>query len=111
PLAFLQMWDSDSNLNDARYADPEYDRLLADTAGLEGAKRFSALAKAETRLLSSAACLPLHHSIALNVIDLDTVSGWNDNALDIHPFKYLVLGQASIRPGVVLLPNEARRGQ
>lgn len=105
PLAFLQMWDSDSNLNDAHFADPEYDKLLADSASLDGAKRLSALAKAETRLLEEAACLPLHHSIAVNVIDLGSISGWNDNALDIHPFKYLVIGQASIRPGVVLAPG------
>jgi peptide/nickel transport system substrate-binding protein/oligopeptide transport system substrate-binding protein len=107
PLAFLQMWESDSNLNDAGYRDPEYDRLLADSATLDGAKRLSALAKAETRLLGSAACLPLHHSLALNVIDLDSIGGWSENALDIHPFKYLTIGQARIRPGVVLAPEAA----
>ncbi len=32
PLAFLQMWSADSNLNDARYSDPEFDRLLAAAA-------------------------------------------------------------------------------
>ena len=32
PLAFLQMWAADSNLNDASLADPEYDRLLASAA-------------------------------------------------------------------------------
>ena len=111
PLAFLQMWESDSNLNDAHYHDGEYDKLLADSATLEGAKRFSALAKAETRLLDSAACLPLHYSIALNVIDTDVISGWNENALDIHPFKYISIGQARIRPGVVLAPSaEPGRG-
>lgn len=110
PLAFLQMWESDSNLNDARYRDPAYDKLLAESASLEGAARFSALAKAETRLLSGAACLPLHYSIALNVIDTDTIQGWSENALDIHPFKTMSIGQARIRPGVVLLPLGEDRG-
>jgi ABC-type oligopeptide transport system substrate-binding subunit len=111
PLAFLQMWESDSNLNDARFSDPEFDRLLADSAALEGPKRLSALAKAETRLLESAACLPLHHSIALNVLDGDAVEGWSDNALDIHPFKYLGFGQARIRPGVIKAEPLAPKAQ
>lgn len=110
PLAFLQMWESDSNLNDARYRDPEYDRLLAQSSALEGPKRFSALAKAETRLLQGAACLPLHYSIALNVIDTDAIHGWNENALDIHPFKYISIGQSRIRPGVVLAAPPTDRG-
>ncbi len=101
PLAFLQMWESQSSLNDARYVDAEYDRMLAESASLDGAKRFSALAKAETRLLSGAACLPLHYSLALNVIDLDAIGGWSGNALDMHPFKALKIGQSRIRPGVV----------
>ncbi|MEI6386214.1 MAG: peptide ABC transporter substrate-binding protein [Spirochaetota bacterium] len=101
PLAFLQMWESQSSLNDARYVDAEYDKMLAESASLDGAKRFSALAKAETRLLASAACLPLHYSLALNVIDLDAIHGWSGNALDMHPFKALKIGQSRIRPGVV----------
>ncbi|HUX41279.1 MAG TPA: peptide ABC transporter substrate-binding protein [Rectinemataceae bacterium] len=110
PLAFLQMWESDSNLNDAKYHDPEYDSLLAASSSLEGEKRFSALAKAETRLLTGAACLPLHYSIALNVIDTDTIGGWHENALDIHPFKSISIGEARIRPGVVLAPSTMERG-
>lgn len=110
PLAFLQMWESDSNLNDANYHDPEYDSLLAASSSLEGEKRFSALAKAETRLLEGAACLPLHYSIALNVIDTDTIGGWHENALDIHPFKSISIGEARIRPGVVLAPSAMERG-
>ena len=110
PLAFLQMWESDSNLNDAKVHDPEFDRLLAESSSLEGEKRFSALAKAETRLLTGAACLPLHYSIALNVIDTGTINGWSENALDIHPFKNISIGEARIRPGVVLAPTETDRG-
>jgi len=109
PLAFLQMWESDSNLNDAHYRDPEFDKLLADSSAFEGAKRFSALAKAESRLLMSAACLPLHYSIALNILDTDAIAGWSENALDIHPFKYLSIGPARIRPGVVLAPSASGR--
>jgi len=110
PLAFLQMWESDSNLNDAAYRDPEYDRLLADSSLIEGRPRLSALAKAETRLLQDGVCLPLYHSIALNVVDPQSVPGWTENALDIHPFKYLSIGESRIRPGVVAAP-EAEGGR
>ena len=101
PLAFLQMWASDSNLNDAGLADPDYDRLLAEASAKEGPARLEALAAAETRLLAGAAVLPIYHSIAVNVVDPDFVRGWYANALDIHPFKYLAFGQRRLRPNVV----------
>jgi oligopeptide transport system substrate-binding protein len=103
PLAFLQMWASDSNLNDARLADPEFDRLLETAALKTGNERLDALGLAETRLLSGAAVLPLYHSLAANVIDTDYVDGWYPNALDIHPFKYISFGERKIRSNVAVL--------
>jgi oligopeptide transport system substrate-binding protein len=103
PLAFLQMWAADSNLNDARLDDPEYDRLLAVAATKSGNERLDALGLAETRLLSGAAVLPLYHSLAANVVDTDFVNGWYPNALDIHPFKYLVFGERRVRSNVAAL--------
>jgi oligopeptide transport system substrate-binding protein len=103
PLAFLQMWAADSNLNDARFADPEYDRLLGAAALKTGDDRLDALALAETRLLSGAAALPLYHSLAANVIDNDFVDGWYPNALDIHPFKYMSFGERRVRSNVAVL--------
>ncbi|MDP3179536.1 MAG: peptide ABC transporter substrate-binding protein [Spirochaetaceae bacterium] len=100
PLAFLQMWTSDSNLNDAGLADKEYDKLLSDAAAKEGTDRLSALAVAETKLLSEAAVLPIYHSLAANAIDTEYVRGWYQNFLDIHPFKYLEFGERRIRPNV-----------
>jgi peptide/nickel transport system substrate-binding protein/oligopeptide transport system substrate-binding protein len=102
PLAFLQMWAQDSNLNDASLADPEYDRLLGAAALKSGDERFDALGLAETRLLSGAAVLPIYHSLAANVIDTDFVNGWYPNALDIHPFKYLAFGERRIRANVAV---------
>ena len=97
PLAFLQMWTSDSNLNDSGLADPEYDRLLAEASAKEGPARLDALGEAETKLLSGAAVLPVYHSIAVNVVDTSYVTGWYANALDIHPFKYLAFGERKVR--------------
>jgi oligopeptide transport system substrate-binding protein len=103
PLAFLQMWAADSNLNDAQLSDPEYDRLLAAAALKTGDDRLTALGLAETRLLTGAAVLPLYHSLALNVVDTDFIDGWYPNALDIHPFKYLAFGERRIRSNVAVL--------
>jgi peptide/nickel transport system substrate-binding protein/oligopeptide transport system substrate-binding protein len=103
PLAFLQMWATDSNLNDARLSDPEYDRLLASAALKTGDDRLDALGLAETRLLSGAAVLPLYHSLAASVVDTDYIDGWYANALDIHPFKYLAFGERKVRSNVAVL--------
>ena len=103
PLAFLQMWASDSNLNDARLSDPEYDRLLGAAALQSGDDRLNGLGIAETHLLAGAAVLPIYHSLAANVIDTGYIDGWYANALDIHPFKYLAFGERKIRSNVAVL--------
>jgi len=107
PLAFLQMWGSDSSLNDARYADEEYDRLLAEAAQKAGEERLKVLAEAETRLLSGAAVLPIHYSLSASVIDTDYIDGWYANILDVHPFKYLSFGTRSVRSNVAAARTRA----
>ncbi len=107
PIAFLQMWASDSNLNDARLSDPAFDKLLAEAASKTGDDRLAALAAAETHLLHGAAVLPIYHSIAVNVLDMDYIQGWYANPLDIHPFKTMSFGVRKARPNVVLAPQAA----
>ncbi|HTX72982.1 MAG TPA: peptide ABC transporter substrate-binding protein [Rectinemataceae bacterium] len=104
PIAFLQMWTSDSNLNDARLRDPEFDTMLTTAAGKEGDDRLAALGDAESHLLSGAAVLPIFHSIAVNIIDTNYIQGWYTNPLDIHPFKYLAFGTRKARPNVIIAP-------
>jgi len=58
------------------------------------------LANAETELLQGAACIPIYHNFAASVIDTDYIRGWYQNALDIHPYKYLRFSQPSISPNV-----------
>lgn len=101
PLAFLQMWTSDSSLNDARYSNPEYDRRIAESSAQEGEERMKALSEAEALLLDSGTVLPIYHSLAVNVLDPDVVEGWYPNALDIHPFKYMALGSPKALPNLV----------
>ena len=102
PYAFLQMWRSDSNLNDALFIDSEYERLIDRSMIEEGAVRLRTLADAEEYLLNSGTILPLCYNPALNIIDTGEIEGWYANALDIHPFKYMSFRTFRPLPGVVM---------
>jgi peptide/nickel transport system substrate-binding protein/oligopeptide transport system substrate-binding protein len=105
PLTFLQMWTSESNLNDSGFASSEFDELIRDSMGQTANRRYQTLADAEQMLLDSAVVLPVSHAPAINLLDLNRVEGWFPNALDIHPYKYLEF--AGRRP----LPGTADRGE
>ena len=102
PYTFLQMWRRDSNLNDARYSDDDYEALLDRSMTEEGEKRWETLAKAEKLLLDRGAVLPISHSPAMNIVDTGELEGWFPNALDIHPLKYLAFKAFRPLRGVVL---------
>ena len=103
PYTFLQMWRRDSNLNDARCNDDDYEALMEKSMTEEGSKRWETLAEAEKLLLSRGNVLPISYSPALNIIDLGEVDGWYANVLDIHPFKYMSIKALKPLPGVVKL--------
>jgi peptide/nickel transport system substrate-binding protein/oligopeptide transport system substrate-binding protein len=105
PLTFLQMWTAGSNLNDARFADREFDELLDSSVSQEDDQRYVTLGQAESILLEGAVVLPVNHSAAFALIDLDRVEGWFPNVLNIHPFKYLRFHAARVPPGVALSLN------
>jgi peptide/nickel transport system substrate-binding protein/oligopeptide transport system substrate-binding protein len=100
PLTFLQMWVAGSNLNDARYADPGFDRLIDESLSQEDTQRYQTLGKAESMLLSDAVVLPVSHAPAFALIDLERIEGWFPNVLNIHPFKYLRFQTERVPPGV-----------
>ncbi len=100
PEAFLQMWLPDSPLNEAKISDPDFAAIMEKSHSSEGQKRLELLAAAETVLLSKGSVLPIFHGMAASVIDLDYIEGWFQNALDIHPYKYLRFGERSIKPNV-----------
>lgn len=101
PLTFLQMWTTDSNLNDARFADREFDDLIERSFSQEGRERYDTLGDSEEVLLQKAVVLPISHTPAFNLIDLDEVEGWFPNVLNIHPLKYLRFRELRVPPGVV----------
>lgn len=101
PLTFLQMWTSHSNLNDARYENPEFDALIEKSFQQAGEERYKTQSEAESILLKEAVVLPISHSPAINLIDLQFLEGWYPNPLDIHPFKYLKFAPFKPLPGVI----------
>jgi len=89
PLAFLQMWTSYSNLNEALYSSTAYDKLIEESLAATGLDRYKKLAEAEELLLQEATILPIDHIAAFNIIEYDIIGGWFPNPLDFHPMKYI----------------------
>ena len=106
PLTFLQLFQAKSNLNDSGYNDERYDKLISDSMSLQKTERYKKLAEAEKILLDEAEVLPINQPYAVNIIDLDVISGWDTNLLDIHPMKYLELVNPPIPPNIVSLPGK-----
>ncbi|MCR4940929.1 MAG: peptide ABC transporter substrate-binding protein [Treponemataceae bacterium] len=90
PIAFLELFKSDSNLNVTNWKNEKFDNLLNEANSITNTtKRYEKLAEAEQLMLDDAVIIPLCHLITTNCIDLEEIGGWFPNALDIHPFKYL----------------------
>jgi peptide/nickel transport system substrate-binding protein/oligopeptide transport system substrate-binding protein len=102
PYTFLQMWRRDSNLNDPRFNDDDYEALIEQSMLEEGAVRLATLSKAEKLLLDRGAVLPIAYSPAVNIVDTGELDGWYPNALDIHPFKYFLFKAYRPLPGVAM---------
>jgi peptide/nickel transport system substrate-binding protein/oligopeptide transport system substrate-binding protein len=101
PYTFLQMWRRDSNLNDARHDDKDYEELMERSMTEEENTRFATMAEAEQLLLERGTVLPLCFSPALNIVDYtNELEGWFPNPLDIHPFKYFRFKAIKPLPGV-----------
>ena len=89
PLAFLELFRSNSSMNDSGWSSREYDELLEKAAVCSDEERIRLLAQAETILLDNYVVIPIQHPVSFNIISLDEVCGWYSNAFDIHPLKYL----------------------
>lgn len=105
PLAFLELFRGDSTLNVANYKNPDYDALLSKSATAEDStEQYKYLSRAEQLLLDDGMLIPVLHAVSVQYIDLNSVGGWQTNALDLHPLKYIYLKQAQTR-----LPNLVRK--
>lgn len=88
PMAFLQLFASDSSFNLANFSNDEYDALLDAAANAaDEVTRKDLLLQAEQVLLDSGVVIPMSTAFATNFVRNDLISGWETNPLDIHPFK------------------------
>ena len=88
PMAFLQMFRSDSSYNLANYSNADFDAAIeqAERAPDEETRK-ALLLQAEQILLDSGAVIPMSTAFATNFVRKDLISGWETNPLDIHPFR------------------------
>lgn len=104
PLAFLELFRSDSTLNDSGYSNKKFDDLLDLASKSSKEQSYEYLSQAEVILLDSYEVIPILHPIVMNVINLECVGGWSTNAFDIHPLKYILKKQEKTK-----LPNVVKR--
>lgn len=61
PMTFIDLWWSESNFNDAKYNNPEYDELVyAAKATADQAVRFDAMRQAEEMLMEDMPVVPIY---------------------------------------------------
>lgn len=90
PLAFLELFQSGSSLNNANYHNEAFDQLLENAACADtDSQRYKNLSQAEQMLLDEGVVIPLSYFFSVNFVDMETLGGWYSNPMDIHPFKFL----------------------
>ncbi len=106
PLAFLELFRSNSTLNVSGWSNQEYDNLLNESSIYSDENHLKLLAQAEQLLLDEAMILPIQHPVSVNVVDLEATGGWFPNEFDIHPLKYLYKKEKTYHiPNIVFNQN------
>lgn len=98
PVAFLELFRTNSLLNESKWSNKDFDKILDDASFVNDKnERYKLFAKAEQILLDEGVILPISHPVSMHVIDTSRVGGWTTNALDLHPLKYLYLKKAQVK--------------
>lgn len=88
PASFLDLFMSESSLNNTFYSDQTYDGLLTTAAALTGDERLARLRQAEFRLMQDMAVIPLYYYVSRHLVR-PGLTGFVDNIRDIHLSRYL----------------------
>ncbi len=90
---FAELMLSDSGINDAGFANAEYDRLVRRAALTpDPAERAGLLQNAERVLLEVLPVLPIFFYVSQSLVK-PYVLGWEPNILDHHPTRHLAVGK------------------
>ena len=61
PITFIELWESTSSFNDAKYNNPEYDKLVRIAKNSsDQAERFEAMKKAEKMVMEDMPVIPVY---------------------------------------------------
>ena len=101
PMAFLELFRGDSGLNVTGWNDSVFDNMLKEAASGKAESHFEKLSEAEQYMLDQGIVIPVSHTVALNILDKNTVRGWYENAMNIHPLKNIYIGKRKIPINVV----------
>ena len=91
PTGFLSLFVGGSPINQSGYANPAFDRALAEAdRTLDPAARFDQIQQAEATLMTDAPLIPLYYWTRAYLLS-PSVHGWSPNRFDDHPYKYVSL--------------------
>jgi oligopeptide transport system substrate-binding protein len=93
PRTFLDMFATNSKINDGRYNNLEYDQLIeATTKESDPQKRMDLFNQAEEMLITQdQAVMPICFYPSKGMIDTKKWGGWYTNIMNLHPPKYIFL--------------------
>ena len=92
PQNFLYLMESATGvMNYAGYANPEYDRLMAEAARTADAEaRNRLMREAEAIAMEDMPNIPIYYYVSKNLVS-KAVQGWVDNTKDIHRTRFLTV--------------------
>ena len=91
PENFLALCKGGAGNNYSGYANPDYDKLLADAAaaGADSAKRMKFLSDAEAIGVARDLCVVPLLFYGFHTLVSPKLAGWEDNVMDVHPSRFL----------------------
>jgi oligopeptide transport system substrate-binding protein len=91
PNAFLDLWITGGGNNDAKWSNPEYDRLLTlASQTIDQEQRYEFLQQAEAILMDELPICPIYFYVSSYLLH-PAVKNWHATILDHQPYKYVRL--------------------
>jgi len=97
PNTFLDMWTSNSGINNTGWGNKKYDSLIAKAAVSSSASsRLKILQQAEAILIEELPILPIYFYTRI-YLKAPTLKGWEPNILDNHPYQNVSLRNIKVK--------------